>query len=48
MASNIKGYQIKDGKVVKRPAYGLSASAKIAKKKKAKTPRVVSRKHLGK
>lgn len=35
MTSRIgKGYTVKDGKLVKKPGYGLDASAKIARKKK--------------
>lgn len=43
----VKGYRLKDGKVERIAGYGLSASAKIAKRKADKKPRVVSRKKAG-
>jgi hypothetical protein len=39
----VKGYKIKGGKVEKIAGYGLDASAKLAKRKAAKNPRVVAR-----
>ena len=45
---HIKGYRIsKAGKVEKIAGYGLDASAKIAKRKNANKPRLVSRRKAG-
>jgi hypothetical protein len=39
----VKGFRLKDGKVEKIAGFGLDASAKIAKRKAAKKPRVVAK-----
>jgi hypothetical protein len=39
----VKGFRIKGGKVEKIAGYGLDASAKLARRRKSKKPRVVAR-----
>lgn len=43
----IPGYKLKDGKLIKQQSYGLNTSAKIAKRKNATKPKVVSRRKAG-
>lgn len=45
--TTIKGYRLKNGKIEKVTGYGLNASAKIAKKKRDKKPKVVARRKVG-
>jgi hypothetical protein len=42
----LKGFKIKGGKVEKIAGYGLSSSAKIARRKNANKPKVVARKKV--
>jgi hypothetical protein len=46
--TKLRGYRLnKEGRIEKIPGFGLNSSARIAQKKNAKKPRLVSRKKAG-